>query len=71
MLATTFEGYGLGNAEFSLGLDERWEFPVAAERPYSYARTGWAPTGRKGFYTWHGDLSATVSNVVPSIPKRA
>ena len=63
MLATTFEGYGLGNPEFGLGLDERWEFPVAAERPYSYARTGWAPTGRKGFYTWHGDLSATVSNV--------
>ena len=62
MLATTFEGYGLGNAEFSSGLDERWEFPVAAERPYAYARTAWAPTGRKGFYSWHGDLSATITN---------
>ena len=63
MLATTFEGYGLGNSSFSDGLDERWEFPVATERPYSYARSTWAPTGRKGFYTWHGDLSASVSNV--------
>lgn len=66
LLATTFEGYGLGNPEFGAGLDERWEFPVAAERPYSYARSVWAPTGRKGFYTWHGDLSATVSNVARS-----
>jgi hypothetical protein len=62
MLANTFEGYGLGNEEFGSGLDERWEFPVAAERPYSYARASWAPTGRKGFYTWHGDISKTISN---------
>jgi len=27
-------------------------FPVAAERPYSYARSSWAPQGLKGFYTW-------------------
>lgn len=66
MLANTFEGYGLGNAEFGAGLDERWEFPVAAERPYSYSRSSWAPTGRKGFYTWHGDISKTVSNVARS-----
>jgi hypothetical protein len=52
MLATTFEGYGLGNVEFGSGIDGRWEFPTAAERPYSYARTEWAPTGLKGFYTW-------------------
>jgi hypothetical protein len=63
LLATTFEGYGLGNVNFSSGLDERWEFPIATERPYSYARSSWAPTGRKGFYTWHGDLSAAVNNV--------
>lgn len=63
MLATTFEGYGIGNSLFSSGLDERWEFPLATERPYSYARTTWAPTGRKGFYEWHGDLSATITNV--------
>jgi hypothetical protein len=63
MLATTFEGYGLGNTNFGDGLDERWEFPVATERPYSYARSYWAPTGRKGFLRWHGDLSASVNNV--------
>ena len=63
MLATTFEGYGLGNSAFGDGLDERWEFPVATERPYSYARSYWAPTGRKGFYTWHGELTASVNNV--------
>ena len=62
MLATTFEGYGLGNTSFGDGLDERWEFPVATERPYSYARNAWAPTGRKGFYTWHGDISKAISN---------
>ena len=63
LLATTFEGYGLGNVNFSSGLDERWEFPIATERPYSYARSSWAPTGRKGFYTWHGDLTAAINNV--------
>jgi hypothetical protein len=62
LLANTFEGYGLGNTAFAMGLDERWEFPVATERPYSYARAGWAPTGRKGFYSWHGDISKTISN---------
>jgi hypothetical protein len=55
MLATTFEGYGLGNVNFEDGPDGRWEFPVAAERPYSYARTTWAPVGLNGFYTWNYD----------------
>lgn len=55
MLATTFEGYGLGNINFGSGPDGRWEFPVAAERPYSYARATWAPIGLKGFYTWNYD----------------
>jgi hypothetical protein len=52
LMANTFEGYGLGNPSFQAGLDGRWEFPVAAERPYAYARTDWAPTGLNGFYTW-------------------
>jgi hypothetical protein len=62
MLATTFEGYGLGNIEFGDGIDNRWEFPTAAERPYSYARSDWAPTGLIGFYTWHGVLTPSVNN---------
>lgn len=52
LMANTFEGYGLGNIAFQSGPDGRWEFPVAAERPYAYARTDWAPTGLNGFYTW-------------------
>lgn len=52
LMANTFEGFGLGNPSFQSGIDGRWEFPVAAERPYAYARTAWAPTGLNGFYTW-------------------
>jgi hypothetical protein len=52
LMANTFEGYGLGNVNFGSGIDGRWEFPVAAERPYAYARSSWAPTGLSGFYTW-------------------
>jgi hypothetical protein len=62
MLATTFEGYGLGNSLFGAGLDGRWEFPIATERSYSYARTSYAPQGLKGFYTWFPALAADVNN---------
>lgn len=62
LLASTFEGYALGNEFFDNGLDGRWEYPVAAERPYSYARASWAPTGLKGFYEWHDDITKTISN---------
>jgi hypothetical protein len=61
MLATTFEGYGLGNDLFADGLDGRWEFPVSTERSYSYARTTYAPVGLRGFYTWHKNLAASVT----------
>jgi hypothetical protein len=62
MLATTFEGYGLGNVAFGAGLDGRWEFPIATERSYSYARSYWAPQGLKGFYSWFPNLAADVTN---------
>jgi hypothetical protein len=52
VMANTFQGYGLGNVQFGSGPDNRWEFPTAAERPYAYARSDWAPTGLNGFYTW-------------------
>jgi hypothetical protein len=52
LMANTFEGYGLGNENFKSAIDGRWEFPVAAERPYAYARADWAPTGLSGFYSW-------------------
>lgn len=64
MLATTFEGYGLGNPNFGAGADGRWEFPVAAERPYSYARAAWAPRGLQGFYTWTDRKSGTTIDEV-------
>lgn len=60
LMANTFEGYGLGNANFLSGIDGRWEFPVAAERPYAYARTSWAPTGLSGFYTWSDNATDQV-----------
>ena len=62
LLASTFEGYALGNEFFDNGLDGQWEYPVAAERPYSYARSSWAPTGLKGFYEWHADITKTINN---------
>jgi hypothetical protein len=61
-LANTFEGYGLGNDAFGDGPDERWEWPSATNRPYVFARADWAPSGLQGFYTWHGVLTAAVSN---------
>jgi len=57
ILATTFQGYGLGNTNFRSGPDGRWEFPTAAERPYSYARASWAPTGLQGFYQWNDGVN--------------
>lgn len=68
MLANTFEGYGLGNASFDDGPDGRWEFPVAAERPYSYARSDWAPTGLKGFYTWNNSTGASTAVTTLQLP---
>jgi len=53
VLANTFQGYGLGNTNFQSGIDGRWEFPTAAERPYAYSRATWAPVGLNGFYTWN------------------
>ena len=62
LLANTFEGYGLGNALFGEGIDGRWEWPEASSRPYAYGKTAWAPQGLRGFYTWHGTLTASITN---------
>lgn len=61
LLANTFEGYGLGNTAFGSGLDGYWEYPVATDRPYSYARASWAPEGLEGFYRWHDVATNTIS----------
>ena len=52
LLATTFEGFGLGNINFRSGIDQSWRWPAATDRPYLYARENWAPTGLRGFFTW-------------------
>ena len=62
LLANTFEGYGLGNILFGNGPDDRWEWPEASNRPYPMGRSVWAPSGLRGFYTWHADLISSISN---------
>ena len=52
LLATTFEGFGLGNDKFGNGPDGRWRWDAVTDRPYMYARSSWAPVGLKGWYTW-------------------
>lgn len=52
LLATTFEGYGVGNMNFRTGPDGTWRWPAATERPYLYARSPYAPQGLRGFYMW-------------------
>lgn len=52
LLANTFEGFGLGNINFDDGPDGKWEWEASTDRPYSYARSSWAPIGYNGFYTW-------------------
>lgn len=58
LLANTFSGEGLGNENFAEGPDGRWEWPTVTERPYSYARTDWAPVGFNGWYTWNASTGA-------------
>lgn len=52
LMATTFEGTGTGNINFRNGPDGTWLWPAAADRPYMYAYSSWAPQGLNGFYTW-------------------
>ena len=52
LLANTFSGEGLGNINFADGPDGRWEWPSTTNRPYSYARTDYAPIGMGGWTQW-------------------
>lgn len=52
IMANTFEGWALGNANFGSGPNAEWKFPAAASAPYAYARSATAaaaPTGGNGF----------------------
>ena len=65
LLATTFEGFGLGNINFRSGPDGAWRWPAATDRPYLYARSPWAPQGLRGFYTWTEGTPAVPGSGTP------
>lgn len=69
LLANTFSGEGLGNENFGVGPDGRWEFPTVAARPYMFARTDWAPIGYTGWYTW--DANTGVGTPVTTLTDSA
>lgn len=47
ILANTYEGWGVGNAEFDDGPTGDW--PFISDRAYQYARVATAPIGSKGY----------------------
>lgn len=49
ILANSFEGWGVGNAQFDDGPDGSW--PFISDRAFQYARTSTAPLGLKGYQT--------------------
>ena len=68
LLANTFSGEGLGNVNFEEGPDGRWEWPDVTDRPYSYARTPFAPTGLNGWYQWNPSTGASTPVLALSDP---
>lgn len=68
LLATTFEGFGLGNINFRSGPDGSWRWPAAVDRPYLYARSPWAPQGIRGFFTWTEGTPAEPGSGTPGDP---
>jgi hypothetical protein len=68
LLATSFEGYGLGNINFRNGPDGGWKWPAAVDRPYLYARTNSAPQGMTGFFTYPSIPTAAGSDPVAPTP---
>ena len=47
LMANTFTGYGVGNAQFGAGPAGDWPFPT--DRAYQYARDDSAPIGVRGY----------------------
>jgi hypothetical protein len=56
LLATTFEGFGLGNAAFEEGPDATgdtaWRWPDVTDRPYMHGRAANIPGVSRGLYNW-------------------
>lgn len=68
LLATTFEGFGLGNIMFRNGPDGSWLWPAAADRPYLYARSDRAPIGLRGFFQYDVQKAAAGGVFTPATP---
>lgn len=49
LLANTFEGWGVGNADFGDGPQNDWAY--TSERAWAYVKTNTAPTGLNGYQT--------------------
>lgn len=56
LLATTFEGFGLGNSAFANGPDPtgdtKWRWPLVTGRPYMHAREAVCPDISRGLWDW-------------------
>lgn len=65
LLATTFEGFGLGNSAFAEGPDATgltaWRWPDVTNRPYMHGRAAAAPAVSRGLWNWTTGTPVTVS----------
>ena len=58
LLANTYEGFGVGNADVRRGSgprtdgDTAWRWPDVTNRPYMYARTATSPDVERGIWNW-------------------
>jgi hypothetical protein len=70
LMATSFEGFGLGNINFRSGPDAGWQWPAATDRPYLYAREDTNPSaGQRGFFTYQPVTAPAAGKpLVPSTP---
>jgi hypothetical protein len=65
LLANTYEGFGVGNAQFGEGPDQTttgtttWRWPSVTDRPYMYARSGDYPQVGRGMWDWSTGASPT------------
>ncbi len=65
LLANTYEGFGVGNAQFGEGPDQTttgdtaWRWPSVTDRPYMYARSQHYPEVARGMWDWSTGAAAT------------
>jgi hypothetical protein len=66
LLANTYEGFGVGNAQFGEGPDgttavpnTTWRWPSVTDRPYMYARSAGFPNVGRGMHKWDSGAAPT------------